>query len=245
MGLCKSSLSEREDAVLASMQKVGAEWEAERGVPPRAIWNQTIKEIRELSVRALSFEANAPPNGKSWAEVPFGGARGSKAAMGPWDGTQPVSIPTTQLQVQGYIDRLSLAPDGNIALVTDYKTGRKPKEDIVLNGGRELQRCLYAFATQAMLGPEVGVRASLVYAQEAEGLTLEQPKQVLLSLTKYLRQACERLLAAGGVPGEDAGGDYDDTSFALPANAAAMYCQRKAAAVRQHLGAAADIWEAL
>jgi hypothetical protein len=32
------------------------------------------------------------------------------------------------------------------------KTGRKPKDDIILNGGNELQRCLYAFAVKAMLG---------------------------------------------------------------------------------------------
>src|SRR3546814_10994684 len=67
----------------------------------------------------------------------------------PWDSQTPVEIPATGFRIAGYIDRLDIAGDGKRALVRDYKTGRPPKDDISLDGGRELQRCLYAFAVKA------------------------------------------------------------------------------------------------
>jgi hypothetical protein len=47
------------------------------------------------------------------------------------------------------------------------------------------------------------------------------------------------------VIGPDNGGDYDDLSFALPANAANGYCPRKSEPARLALGDAALVWEAI
>ena len=63
-----------------------------------------------------------------------------------------VEIPDTGFSIAGYIDRLDISGDGKRALVRDYKTGRPPKDHIRLNGGQELQRCLYAFAVKASAG---------------------------------------------------------------------------------------------
>ena len=72
-------------------------------------------------------------------------------------------IPGTGFKIAGYIDRLDISGDGRQAMVLDYKTGRVPKDSIILDGGKELQRCLYAFAVKALLGGDVEIRASLLY----------------------------------------------------------------------------------
>ena len=61
-----------------------------------------------------------------------------------------VEIPGTGIQIHGYIDRLDLAGDMKRARVIDYKTGRLNRNmaDVVVKGGSELQRCLYAFAVK-------------------------------------------------------------------------------------------------
>ena len=46
--------------------------------------------------------------------------------------------------------------------VVDYKTGSRAGS-FVLRGGRELQRCLYAFAVRSLLGENVEIEAGLLY----------------------------------------------------------------------------------
>ena len=53
--------------------------------------------------------------------------------------------------------------------------------DIRLNGGRELQRCLYAFAVKALLGDDVAISASLLYPREPIDLQLDDPEAVLVA----------------------------------------------------------------
>jgi hypothetical protein len=129
-------------------------------------------------------------------------------------------------------------------LVRDYKTGRKPNGTIVLDGGKELQRCLYAFAVKAMLGKDVEVTASLLYLQNEFDMQLADPESTLVEVAARLRDSHTNLLAGGGVVGIDTGGAYDALTFALPANAGAAYCKRKIAAATAFLGAAAQIWQA-
>jgi hypothetical protein len=52
------------------------------------------------------------------------------------------------------------------------------------------------------------------------------------------------LQAGKGLIGPDAGDDYDNLGFALPANAKAGYCRRKRLAAQHALGDAAQIWDA-
>jgi hypothetical protein len=44
----------------------------------------------------------------------------------------------------------------------DYKTGRldRTMAEVIVKGGSELQRCLYAFAVKTLLGPKVKVDAA-------------------------------------------------------------------------------------
>ena len=124
------------------------------------------------------------------------------------------------------------------------RPGRKPKDTIILDGGKELQRCLYAFAVKAMLGDDVTISASLLYPRDEVDLRLDDPEGTLVEVAGYLRAAHANLLAGSAVLGADTGGTYDDLAFALPANAGATYCKRKIAAATERLGDAAQVWEA-
>lgn len=242
-GLARAVDADIRQAVQRAIAEVGLHWEAESAIPPRTIWQRTLRLASELAVRALTFSPAAIIDAVSYSEVPFGGSAAKSDAATPWDPTAKVRVPGTDLSIRGYIDRLDLSGDRKVAFVRDYKTGKTPKPDIVLNGGRELQRCLYAFATRALLGADVNVTASLYYPRDGVDLPLQDADSVLSALTGHLVAAVTSLRTGAAVPGTDAGNSYDDLALALPANAAASYFRRKATAVGQRLGAAAAIWE--
>ena len=219
-------------------------WETERAVPPPVIWRRTLDEVRDLGTRALAFRDEQLPDALAYGEVPFGGAETKSDAAPPWDAKATVEIPGAGFRIAGYIDRLDISADGHRALVRDYKTGRPPKDSITLDGGRELQRCLYAFAVKAMLGDDVTISASLLYPRDELDLRLVDPEATLIEIAGYLRTARANLASGGGVIGLDTGAAYDDLAFALPANAKATYCKRKLAAATQRLGDVAHVWEA-
>ena len=124
----------------------------------------------------------------------------------------------------------------------DYKTG-KPRDVGVLNGGGELQRCLYAYVVQAMLGSAVNVEAALLYPREGGlYLPLADTAGALTTLTTALLRACNSLRGGNALLGPDTGGGYDALAFALPASPGAL-TERKREAARQQLGDAALIWE--
>jgi len=219
-------------------------WETERAVPPSVIWRRTLDEARLLASRALTYGDEPLANARSYGEVPFGGSEAKSDGEIPWDATAVVEIPGVGFRVGGYIDRLDISGDGRIALVRDYKTGRPPKDSIVVDGGKELQRCLYAFAVRALLGNDVVITASLLYPREQIDLRLDDPDATLAQISEYLQSARASLGAGNSLMGPDTGGAYDDLAFALPANAAASYCKRKLAAVNERLGDAVLVWEA-
>ena len=236
------------ERIAASVEEATTEvsrlWESERAVPPLMIWRRTLDEVRTLGAWALAFRNEPPGDASAYGEVPFGGAEPKSDATIPWDATAPVEIPGTGFRIRGYIDRLDIATDGRQATVRDYKTGRAPKDDIILDGGRELQRCLYAFAVGALLGDDVNIGASLLYLRDQQDLWLDDPNATLGALAGYLQAARASLAGGGAVMGEDTGGRYDDLAFALPANAGATYCERKRAAATERLGDAAQVWKA-
>lgn len=243
-GLASADASAIDAAVAEAADAVAAEWESERPVPPNVIWGRTLDDARLLSSQALAYGDDHLPGSRSYGEVPFGGSEPKSQAELPWDASLPVTIPGTGFQIAGYIDRLDIAGDGSRALVRDYKTGKPPKSDIRLNGGRELQRCLYAFAVKALLGDHVAISASLLYPREPLDLQLDDPAAVLAEITGYLQAARIALSSGAALPGPDTGGDYDDLAFALPANAGATYCKRKQTAATERLGDVAQVWEA-
>ncbi|WP_413874607.1 PD-(D/E)XK nuclease family protein [Albidovulum sp.] len=243
-GLASANAETIEAAVTRAVQAVAADWESERPVPPAVIWGRTLDDARVMAARALSYGDDVLPGARSYGEVPFGGSQPKSDAETPWDASAPVTIPDTGFNIAGYIDRLDISGDGKRALVRDYKTGRVPRGEIRLNGGRELQRCLYAFAVKALLGDDVAISASLLYPREPVDLQLDDPEAVLSEITGYLRAARTSLAGGAALPGPDAGGDFDDLAFALPANANATYCKRKMPAATERLGEVAQVWEA-
>ncbi|MFB9982378.1 PD-(D/E)XK nuclease family protein [Mesorhizobium kowhaii] len=242
-GLASADPSAIEVAVAEASAAVAAEWESERPIPPNAIWVRTLGDARNLAGQALAYGNDHLPGNRSYGEVPFGGSEPKSTAEPPWDASLPVTIPNTGFQIAGYIDRLDIAGDGSRALVRDYKTGSPPKGGIRLNGGRELQRCLYAFAVKALLGDHVAISASLLYPREPLDLQLHDPEAVLVDVRGYLLAARTALAGGAALPGPDTGGDYDDLAFALPANAGATYCKRKQSAATERLGELAQVWE--
>ena len=243
-GLSRAAAERIVSAVDSAAAEVARVWETERAVPPLVIWQRTLDEVRDLCTKALVCHGEQFPDARAYSEVPFGGSEPKSKAAIPWDAQAAVEVPGTGFRIAGYIDRLDLSPDRSQALVRDYKTGRTPKGDIILDGGRELQRCLYAFAVKALLGDDVAISASLLYLREGRDLRLADPEATLGEISSYLRAARVNLASGGGVMGSDTGGDYDDLAFALPANAKAGYCTRKLDAATQRLGEAAGIWKA-
>jgi hypothetical protein len=242
-GLASADLPRINAAITEAATETAGAWESEKAVPPRVIWQRTLDEARELAVRALTYNDEALANARSYGEVPFGGSEATSEADLPWDPAAVVEIPTVGFRIAGVIDRLDVSGDSQHALVRDYKTGRVPKNHIVLDGGKELQRCLYAFAVKALLG-NVSISASLLYLREPIDLRLSDPDATLAQLSTYLRSARESLAAGNSLMGPDTGGPYDDLAFALPANAGASYCRRKLLAVNERLGEATAVWEA-
>jgi len=230
-------------AIRHVIDRAVVEWEADQAIPPTLIWRHTLEDVAETSIKALSFGSGALPGARAYGEVPFGGMEPKSGSAIPWDAATPVTIPGTDFQIGGYIDRLDLAPDGKQAIVRDYKTGRAPRRPSRLNGGSELQRCLYAFAVKALLGEQVTISASLLYPRSGLDLPLDDPETAMADLTTYLRIAGASLNAGWAIAGPDAAGVFDDLAFALPANAGATYCQRKQAAMHERLARLAPLWE--
>jgi hypothetical protein len=237
-----------EDRIAADIEAASVEvarlWKAGRPVPPRIIWTRTLDDARLLAGNALTMDDAHLADGRSYSEVPFGGSEPRSDGEIPWDAEAPVEVPDTGFRISGYIDRLDISGDGRQALVRDYKTGRLPKDAIVIDGGKELQRCLYAFAVRALLGGGIEIAASLLYLRNQVDLRLDDPAATLEEISGYLRAARANLRAGQALMGPDTGDTYDDLAFALPANVANGYRRRKEAVVKERLGEAVRVWEA-
>jgi hypothetical protein len=247
-GFGKADLQAIHKAVEDAVAAVALRWEAEQAVPPPIIWRNTLATTRQVSARALTYSLDPLPDQRSWTEVPFGVADRKARDDLPWDPSRPVEIPNTGIIIQGQIDRLDLAGDGQRARVIDYKTGRLNKDmaATVVKGGSELQRCLYAFAVRTLLGKEVDVEASLLYPRAPENeqalFPLNDVDATLNLLADAITVARTNVENGWTLPGIDAESDYNDFAFALPANAS--YLARKRPLVDQQIGDAAKIWEA-
>lgn len=242
-GLASATPSRIADAVAHASGAVAQVWTATRSTPPPVVWKRTLEEAGELSRRALEYRVDAIPGAHSYCEVPFGGSVPKSDAPLPWNSSASVEIPGAGFRIAGYVDRLDLSPDRKRAIVRDYKTGKTPKTAIVLDGGKELQRCLYAYAAKALIGDDLKVSASLFYPRDLADLRLEAPDALMAELADYLHLARDNLSTGLALTGPDTGGKYDDLAFALPANPGAVYLRRKAPPAKERLGAASEVWE--
>ena len=201
-------------------------------MPPPIIWRKDPRFDPEALGRGADLSASIPCPAKKAGPRSRSGCRTRRRVNDlPWDPSRQVEIPNTGIIIQGHIDRLDLSGDDRRARVIDYKTGRLNKKmaDVVVKGGSELQRCLYAFAVRTLLGHEVDVEASLLYPRAPEGEQALFPLNdvnaaldLLVGAIAIARTNVENGLA---LPGIDAGDDYNDFAFALPANAS--YLPRK------------------
>ena len=243
-GLAKAGEEEIAAAVHSAAGEVARSWQQRRATPPPVIWRRTLDDVRALSTRALSFRDEQLVDARAYGEVAFGGSEPISGIDNPWDAASTVEIPNAGFRIRGYIDRLDISADGRSASVRDYKTGRPPKkDDMVVDGGKELQRCLYAFAVQAMLGGDVTIATSLFYPRGEKNLPLADPGATLQMIAGHLDAARASLARGSAVMGAGTGGEYDDLAFALPANVSATYRVRKETAARELLGNATQVWE--
>jgi len=216
------------------------------------IWRRKLQDIRDLALAALTFSEPRLSNQRSWAEIPFGSDRHAPnltpedRAKLPWDPMAPVVIPGTSLRIGGSIDRLDLAADGKTSRVTDYKSGRPPGQNrnLVLKGGAELQRCLYAFAVRSLLPGVSGVASRLLYLKADDGLySLADPDAVLSRLAEFAAAAVRLAVTGNLLPGPAAADSYNDFAFALPGGAKDTYFELKIPLIAARLADLAPLWE--
>ena len=152
-------------AVAQATGQVGLGWQAATAIPPPLLWRATLSLAAELATAALSYPLPKIDGQQSWSEVLFNSVGVEPSRQAPWDQARPIEISGTGIVIGGKIDRLDLSADRHVARVIDYKTGAVPRDIAgrVLAGGRELQRCLYAFAVQSLLGEDITVEAALLY----------------------------------------------------------------------------------
>lgn len=244
-GLAGADAERIAGATSVAIQSAAAEYEASNPVPPQLMWLRTLAEARELTETALAWDEPALPGQRAYAEVPFGEPGEDASVEWPWDPRVLVAIPGTDLSITGRIDRIDIAGDRLVGRVTDYKTGRLPKGSIEINGGAELQRCLYAYAVQALLGSDIEVSARLLYPRD-EGLLLDlnDPRAVLARVAHYLVAARDHLRAGRALIGPESGERQDNPlTFALPGHAKDIYIGTKLVAAQNQLAPLPELWE--
>lgn len=229
-GLNRATDTEIETALRTAGEAILAAWPGERPVPPPLLWRRTVDEGVRLAAGGLLLDNQLMPETASFAEVPFG--RRAENERHPWAVAAPVAL--GGLRFGGRIDRLDLRGDGVAARVTDYKSGAAPRnmERIVLGGGAELQRVIYAAAVRQGL-PEVRqIVSRLVYLQDGpahHGLSGDLLDAGIVQAERFIA-AAETVVAGGSAPpGPDVEERSNELRLALPADLDA-YLRRKAAA---------------
>jgi RecB family exonuclease len=155
-----------------------------------------------------------------------------------------VNITGTDVRIRGKIDRLDRNTDGWVR-VSDYKTGAEPKgaDRVILGGGRELQRVIYALAARQLIPDNRGVIARLVYlaGQEPRAHKLPSIDEAITSIASHVTTAAENLRRGNVLTGEDAAEPWNDYRLALPSSFDA-YLHRKKSALAKKFGDLGRVW---
>jgi hypothetical protein len=243
-GLALATREEIERTVNAAAEHVRQQWPLTQPVPPRLLWQNTTALAARIGVTALEFGRTTESDTQSWTEVPFGDRNFRDSARSlPWDPTQAVEIPGTGICIQGSIDRLDLRRTKGAVRVTDYKTGATPAraEKIVIRGGAELQRSLYALACRTLLPEYAHIAARLLYlADSPQPLPLADLDGALRQISDFVACACASLENGVAPPGPDADSPYNDLRLAMPASPA--YQRRKRSSFAKSAGRLAAFW---
>jgi PD-(D/E)XK nuclease superfamily len=242
-GLNRATPQELENAVSAAGEAVARCWAAERPVPPALLWQHTVDDAVRLAVAGLAFDQGLQPGTRSWSEAAFG--QGAPAVP-PWDSDAEVRL--GGLRVGGRIDRVDLRGDSGAARVTDYKTGAVPRNmaAMMLAGGAELQRVIYAAAVRQRLPDVRQVVSRLVYlhgSPEAHALSGDPLESAIAEAERFIATAVA-LISGGAVPpGPDAKERFGDLRLALPADLD-VYLHRKSRALSAAAGELPSFWRA-
>jgi hypothetical protein len=170
--------------------------------------------------------------------MPFGGEvrDGTAAGSLPWDPDLPVVLPGTDIQILGSIDRLDLRALAAAVRVTDYKTGKRPKapDQMIVDGGAELQRVLYSLACRQLLPDTKLLVARLIYLRPpVVASPLKNPDHFIEVVSAWVKRA-RSVLESGLVYPGVATMPERFGRIALPA--AVGYLERKTHAIRQAAG---------
>jgi hypothetical protein len=123
--------------------------------------------------------------------------------------------------LRGTIDRLDMRHNPSAVRVTDYKTGAPPKNAgrIVIGGGAELQRALYAVACRQLLEGEPQIVARLLYlGGEPLALRIHDLDGAIDQISAFINETISMLQRGATVPGRFAFERSNDLRLALPAS---------------------------
>ena len=241
-GLARASAEEVERAMWGAGEAILTAWPSERPVPPKLLWRRTIDEGMRLALGGLLLDGSLMPDTQSFSEVPFG--MEAEEGHGPWEA--PGSVNLGGLRFGGRIDRLDLRGDGAAARVTDYKSNAAPRnmDRVILGGGAELQRVMYAAAVRQGL-PEVRqIVSRLVYLRDGpvhHGLSGNLLDDGIAEAERFIAAAEALIVGGAAPPGPDAEDAFNDLRLALPAELDA-YLRRKVAARADVAGQLSGFW---
>ncbi|MCY4170800.1 MAG: PD-(D/E)XK nuclease family protein [Bacteroidetes bacterium] len=228
------------DSISDSLKSTFENWESIYGTPPKLLWEETKHQIESMT-RQIMDHFPSTQHIMSFCEVPFGGAKSGETQNIPWDSDLPVYLPGTDIKITGFIDRIDIDTGSLNAQLTDYKTG-KPNQDSGLNGGQEIQRCIYYVAANSLLNKDYEISPSLLYLKNNNLQTLSEPRHEYVEhLSKNVNEAKKNLknghVLFGATPKTKYDlGIYGDFKLALPADLLRGYVLRKEESQTQRLG---------
>ena len=221
-GYANASDDQLESALVSATRAIHASWPLERATPPRLLWAHTIEYASAMALAGLLRKEINEKGTRSWTEVPFGQPVGFIAARElPWDPTVPVEIPGTSIRFRGTIDRLDMRSSPFAVRLTDYKTGAPPRNAVrmVIDGGTELQRALYALACRQLFEEEPRVIARLLYlAGEPLEVKLQDVDAAIVNIGDFANEVTALLRRGVAVPGRLAYDKSNDLRLAFPAS---------------------------
>jgi RecB family exonuclease len=244
-GYTRATAVQLETALREALEVTRAQWPLERSVPPALLWEHTLLEAQRMALNALRFDQSVQEGTRCWTEVPFG-QREASGQEGPWDSTVPVVIPNTPVCVRGDIDRLDLRFDRKKVRVSDYKTGAEPEkaETIILGGGEEVQRVIYALAVRQLLPEVPQIQARLVYLRSdpPHPYPLKNIDEATQLISEHVSAACNLLEQGRGLPGMEERRPGDEFRLLLPAELES-YVRRKRTAFTRTFGTFTRVWK--
>ena len=231
-GYASATVPQMREAVRTAASGALVSWPPRRPTPPRLLWAYTVDVAAEQARRALERDMPLQLDTRSYTEAAFGesGDDGHDGRARPWSVGVSVAIPGTELRFGGSVDRLDIRGDG-VVRVTDYKTGDVPKHhgSMVLDGGRELQRVLYALAARTLLPDVQRTRARLAFLREDPALMALLPgiDDAIASASRHLLAAARSLSQGNSLPGPDAEDKWADRRLGLPAMASGYFSLKR------------------